>query len=904
MKINLSLIIPSYHRSELLDFGLKSLTVQLFPISYEIIILNDGIMDDTEKICNKYKKQLNIKYVFTGQRNLDTLKWRVPGAVFNEGIKLAQGEFIILSCPEIFHLDIRNLNFLIAPLINNSKLLTIPYGKNDKETTFLNYLKNNGDKKINYNLYNGLKDTLNTKLPFCMGMKKEEFNAIGGYDPAYFEGYCFDDDDFISRLLKNGCNHYQTEAKIIHLYHSRKQNDRIGLKNGHILWLKNQKIYENTVTNWKELAILNVEKKHVNKLLLEETKFEQKEEIKLLAFPLSNKVKLPLDLNVGVPQIDDNKVNQEILLCKNTQNTDILSQSIENKELPVIKELEIRIETKEKWHLEKIPKIAHFYWGEETLPYLRYLTIWSFHKYNPDWEIRFYYPKYRQKGRSWKTHEHNFKFTGKDYYQKLRKLSVKFIEIDFELIGFKNNVSEVYKANYLEYYLLYMIGGLFSDTDIIYFNSISNLVVNKPENKNINNIFSILWHGHTMGFLLSSLKNDIYKYHLDKLPIYFEKLKNDYQCIGTLMINKEIGKTIKEIQTKFPILNIYNLLPKTIYAYDIGKIKQIFQSQDIKEFTNYSIGMHWYGGYPLSMKCINQTNSYNVESNNIIGKIINISLGKEKLSIDYKNKLTIHCVVRNEPFIYYCIKAIYPYTKKILLYDTGSYDTHTLEDIGKLLEEDKERKIVFKQILIDTDETQWTMENLKDLEQQNKGKFNLGSIRQLMIDATDTEFFMVVDSDEIHYKKTMETIVNEIIPNFPEDIYLIATPINWFYDLKHTFTGSYTFPFSGGIYRTDKVIMNSISPNEHHLIKETGEILCHSTHKMDWSKGLIPYAHFETFLKPYRRKHLIKPGQIVEFKDELPEVMIENDYYIKRYLDESKGKFTVEAIRQLMKENK
>ncbi len=98
--------------------------------------------------------------------------------------------------------------------------------------------------------------------------------------------------------------------------------------------------------------------------------------------------------------------------------------------------------------------------------------------------------------------------------------------------------------------------------------------------------------------------------------------------------------------------------------------------------------------------------------------------------------------------------------------------------------------------------------------------------------------------------------------------------------------------------------MNSISPNEHHLIKETGEILCHSTHKMDWSKGLIPYAHFETFLKPYRRKHLIKPGQIVEFKDELPEVMIENDYYIKRYLDDSKGKFTVEAIRQLMKENK
>ena len=39
-----------------------------------------------------------------------------------------------------------------------------------------------------------------------------------------------------------------------------------------------------------------------------------------------------------------------------------------------------------------IPKIAHFYWGNEILPFLRYITIYSFSILNPDWEIKLYLP--------------------------------------------------------------------------------------------------------------------------------------------------------------------------------------------------------------------------------------------------------------------------------------------------------------------------------------------------------------------------------------------------------------------------------------------------------------------------------------------------------------------------------
>jgi hypothetical protein len=71
-------------------------------------------------------------------------------------------------------------------------------------------------------------------------------------------------------------------------------------------------------------------------------------------------------------------------------------------------------------------------------------------------------------------------------------------------------------------------------------------------------------------------------------------------------------------------------------------------------------------------------------------------------------ELTVHCMVRNEPFVYYAVKSVYDYVGKILLYDTGSYDEHTLEDIELLLSEDVDNKIIFEYVPIEVDETKWT----------------------------------------------------------------------------------------------------------------------------------------------------------------------------------------------------
>ena len=149
-----------------------------------------------------------------------------------------------------------------------------------------------------------------------------------------------------------------------------------------------------------------------------------------------------------------------------------------------------------------------------------------------------------------------------------------------------------------------------------------------------------------------------------------------------------------------------------------------------------------------------------------------------------KEDLTIHSVVRNEPFIYYSIKSIYDYCSSILLYDTGSNDEHTLKDIERLMREDTENKIIFQEHTIDIEEHKWTVKDWSTYINKYKGSKCVGHIRQQQIEDTKTKYFMIVDGDEVHYKETMESILKY---NMPEHKFFTQIPLIWFYSLKDTF---------------------------------------------------------------------------------------------------------------------
>ncbi len=244
--------------------------------------------------------------------------------------------------------------------------------------------------------------------------------------------------------------------------------------------------------------------------------------------------------------------------------------------------------------------------------------------------------------------------------------------------------------------------------------------------------------------------------------------------------------------------------------------------------------------------------------------------------------ITIHSVVRNEPFIYYAIKSVYSFASKILLYDTGSYDKHTLEDINTLIKEDHYHKIDFKEIEIDIDETKWTENNLLEMIKRNKGKKGVGYVRKLQISDTRTEYFMIVDGDEVHYNGVGPKIYH-LLTHWPQGKICAFLPLIWFGDIKGTLYNVYQY--SGRVFKTKDVGMNSDSPNEIHTNKHTNEILHVNSPYIFYAHNIKSFAHFELLLKPFRRDK--NKYKIIARNYPLPEIMNANKYYLERFLNEN-----------------
>jgi hypothetical protein len=252
--------------------------------------------------------------------------------------------------------------------------------------------------------------------------------------------------------------------------------------------------------------------------------------------------------------------------------------------------------------------------------------------------------------------------------------------------------------------------------------------------------------------------------------------------------------------------------------------------------------------------------------------------------------LSAHLVVRNEPFVYYAAMSVYPFVERMLLWDTGSYDKYTLQDIEAVLAQDTAKKIDYRQVKIQTDETAWCMGNWKKERARNRGKTGVGHARQWQIDATHTRFFLIVDGDEVHYESTLRDI-RGLIQRRQWDRSMICAgiPLRWF-DTPDTW---FHHGISGRVFRTDGVEMMKGSPGEMHCLKGTQKPLNVGV------RGRIniktePYAHFETMLKPWRRK--IDRSKIKPWTGKLPEIMRREPKYLERFMREFAGKKTKAEI--------
>lgn len=81
-----SIIIPTYNRSRALERCLNSLVYQTFN-NFEVIVCDDGSVDDTATVIKRFQNKLNLSYNYSKN-------WGGPAKPRNLGIQLAKGEYV------------------------------------------------------------------------------------------------------------------------------------------------------------------------------------------------------------------------------------------------------------------------------------------------------------------------------------------------------------------------------------------------------------------------------------------------------------------------------------------------------------------------------------------------------------------------------------------------------------------------------------------------------------------------------------------------------------------------------------------------------------------------------------------------------------------------------------------
>jgi GT2 family glycosyltransferase len=211
--VKVSVVLSCFNRSSLLRHSLSSIVKQSFASPLEIVIVNDGQEnDETKMVCDEFSDKLTIKYIFSGHRNAAGLVSRNPCVPNNIAVKQSTGDVIILTCPEIYHVN-NVVDQLVGPVLKHPRRVTTPKALYfDNDNNIIQDLPQvhleRAQLFINRNRY-----------PFCMGMLKSTFMTLGGFDEDFANAYGAEDDDFIWRLRRAGFQTITTKACAIHLWH-------------------------------------------------------------------------------------------------------------------------------------------------------------------------------------------------------------------------------------------------------------------------------------------------------------------------------------------------------------------------------------------------------------------------------------------------------------------------------------------------------------------------------------------------------------------------------------------------------------------------------------------------------------------------------------------------------------
>lgn len=268
-----------------------------------------------------------------------------------------------------------------------------------------------------------------------------------------------------------------------------------------------------------------------------------------------------------------------------------------------------------------IPKTIWLYWGNKTMSFLRYMTLYSLRKLNPDFTINLIVPKQKTDkiDSKWTEKQDDVYFQGDDYSLRISSLNLNIFYIEdilktIEIASLRSSQL----ADIAGWEVLSTYGGVKSDMDILYHKPIPYEIlkgtdVSLFEYRNVN----------PNGFLCGTPNvfwNDVF----DESTKY---LNDNYQSTGPLALTSVVKKISSD---RYKGINIVKLKNEMIYPFVSNKDWQrncTCAFTENVELPVENIGVHWYAGHPVpaSYNAViteNNFSQYNSVICNIIKKLL------------------------------------------------------------------------------------------------------------------------------------------------------------------------------------------------------------------------------------------------------------------------------------------
>ena len=248
-----------------------------------------------------------------------------------------------------------------------------------------------------------------------------------------------------------------------------------------------------------------------------------------------------------------------------------------------------------------IPRHLHLYWGRNrALSWMRYMTVWTFARLNPDWKITVWYPENASSRQStWSTSEHKaYAWKGEDYFLRLKDVGEN-VSVEKAPMQDFPSLTDVHRSDLLRWRLLHTVGGFWSDFDIIYFKPMSALDIDYSADALLCwGEIDQLKHWQAIGFLAGAPESNLFK-EMAKLGLALTRTPNlSYQDLGTELLLRfakpgaqtAVGCRIGQIpqHSVYPFVSVESEMPALWRNY---------RMLDVKDYT---VGLHWFAAQNLS----------------------------------------------------------------------------------------------------------------------------------------------------------------------------------------------------------------------------------------------------------------------------------------------------------------